>query len=30
MHAQDFLEPKNIQFGKNTKKDKRAHKIVKR
>jgi hypothetical protein len=29
MHVQDFQEPKEIQFGKNTKKAKRAHKIVK-
>jgi hypothetical protein len=29
MHAQDFLEPKEIQFGQNTKKDKGAHEIVK-
>jgi hypothetical protein len=29
MHAQDFQEPKEIQFAQNTKKDKLAHKIVK-
>jgi hypothetical protein len=29
MHAQDFQEPKEIQFGQNTKKTKKSHKGVK-